>query len=150
VLSSVRRTSGRRSDSSVSDRTAVSFWPSRPVLVGLILLVAGGGLLTYEALARARDSADASCLASIHAALHGSGAFDARHETSSWRTWSPDEVARTLARLQGYGDCDASEGAHWRSLLQVRSRKAGEGAELQLWLRGRPQVSSPWHSEGLQ
>jgi len=126
------------------------FWPSRSVAIALLVVVAVGASLTYESFARARDSADASCLASIHAAIHRTAAFDARHETRSWRTWSADEVTRTVAGLPGYGDCDTSPRARWRSLLQIRSRRVGDEAELQLWLRGRPQVSSPWGAEGLQ
>jgi hypothetical protein len=130
--------------------TSKPFWPRAPVTITLGVILAVAAWLTYSSLARARDAADASCLASLHAALNGAAIPDAGQNTSSWRTWSPDQVNRTLSNLQGYGDCDMAQGARWRSSLQIRSRQVGQTAELQLWLRGRPHVSSPWSVEGLE
>jgi hypothetical protein len=126
-----------------------SFWPSAPVLVSVGVIL---GLILWfvlASLAEARDAADASCLASIHASLERSGNFDATRDTASWRRWSRDEVDAAIASLQGRGDCDSSPNAKWRASLEIRSRRAGADAELQLWLRGRPHVSSPWRAEGL-
>jgi hypothetical protein len=124
------------------------FWPTAPVLVGLVVILGAVVWCGVVLLARARDSADGSCLSSLHAALARSGKLDPARDTASWRTWSRDEVDAAISGLQGYGDCDSSPSARWRAILMIRSRKAGTGPEIQLWLRGRPHVSSPWRAEG--
>jgi hypothetical protein len=104
----------------------------------------------YGTFVRARDTADGSCLASIHAALARARIADADSEAAVWRSWSPEEIEQSLKRVHGdYGDCREAD-QPWPRDLQIRSRRAGMEVELQLWLRGRPHVSSPWRTEGLE
>ena len=124
------------------------FWPNTPVLVGLVVILAAVVWCGVVSFARARDSADGSCLASLHAALERSGRLDPARDTASWRTWPRDEIDAAISGLQGYGDCDSSPSASWRAMLMIRSRRAGMDTEIQLWLHGRPHVSSPWRAEG--
>ncbi len=134
----------------MTGEAAKPFWPGGPVLALLGVVLAVAGSLTYSSFIRARDAADASCLASIHAALDGADLPDSGQETASWRTWSQDQIKRTLARQRSYGDCPTAADASWRSSLRIRSRQVAHRTELQLWLHGRPQVSSPWGAEGLE
>ena len=132
-----------------SGLTAKPSWPRGPVLalLGVVFVVAGW--LTYSSSVRARDAADASCLASIHVALGSADLPDSGQETATWRTWSQDQIDRVIAG-RSYGDCPTGDDASWRSTLRIRSRQVAHTTEFQLWLRDRPQVSSPWGAEGLE
>jgi hypothetical protein len=125
-------------------------WWSRTIAIGILVLVTAAAIQAYAVFMRARDAADGSCLASLHAAIDRQGWLDPGREGAGWRSWSQDELRQVIERLAGYGDCDASSDAEWRRLLRLRSRRAGSVVEVQLWLAGRPGVSSPWGLQGLE
>jgi hypothetical protein len=125
-------------------------WWSRSIAIGVLVLMVAAAIQVYVVFVRARDAADGSCLASLHAAIERQGWLDPGLEGTAWRSWSQDEQRRALERLSGYSDCDASPDASWKRLLRVRSRRAGPVSEVQLWLAGRPGVSSPWGLQGLE
>jgi hypothetical protein len=125
-------------------------WRTRLVVLGILALTIAGARQVYVASTHARDSADGSCLASLHAAIDRHTWLDPSREGTSWRGWSEDELRQVRKRLSGYGDCDSSPGAGWKRLMRVRSRKVGSVVEVQLWLTGRPGVSSPWGLQGLE
>jgi len=117
----------------------------------LVVLLGVGAVLGYQSFVRARDAADGSCLAAVHAALLRADVLSWSREQSNWRLWPEAEVAQALSAAGPFGDCENAADAKWRRSLQVRSRRHPSGQiEAQLWLKDRPAVSSPWgvlHSE---
>jgi len=95
---------------------------------------------TYTTLREARDAADGSCLASLHADLQGKRLLQ-NNEPSQWREWSEAEVASALSRADPR-DCS---GDWWREDVAIRTRRGPDGRpESQIWRKSRPEVSSPW------
>jgi hypothetical protein len=129
-------------------RGASRWWP-RIIAIGVLVLAIFAAIHMSVVFMQARDAADGSCLASLHAAIDRQDWLDPGREGAAWRSWTHDEVRQALGRL-GDRDCDASPDARWRRLLRVRSRKAGSVVEVQLWLEGKPGVSSPWGLRGLE
>jgi hypothetical protein len=131
-------------------KTTPLAWATRLLAAVLVGLLGVGAWFAYLTFMRARDAADSSCLASIHVAIQRGQLLHPARDTASWREWPQPEVHELLARLPGPGDCQSTPDAEWRGLLRIRSREMGAGIEVQLWLRGRPQVSSPWGVQGLE
>jgi hypothetical protein len=130
-------------------RHRATWWP-RTIASGVLLLALAASTLAYLVVIHARDAADRSCLASLHAAVDRQGRLDPSREAPTWRSWSQGELREAIERLSGYGDCETSPDARWKRLLRVRSRKTGSAVEVQLWLTGKPGVSSPSGLQGLE
>ena len=115
----------------------------RVVVIVVVLVVAGWSL--YDAFARAKDTAGASCLASVHAALVRRGVPAATATANAqWEEWPRPRVDEALATVGDVGDCSAHLRAQLRTDLRVRSRVRDGAMELELWLAGRPNVRSPY------
>ena len=101
-------------------------------------------ILAYVVLAQGRDAAAFSCLASIHAYMQRTRIAQGTTESTEWRLWGEAEIARMLSGLPSDMDCASDPAASWRARVRIRSRLTQSGElEAQLWLPGRPGVTSP-------
>jgi len=94
---------------------------------------------------RARQTAESSCLASVHRSLGDQQVFAAVPATAEWRDWTESQAVSTLAHARP-GDCS---GDWWKRDVGIRTRRTADGRiESWLWRTSDPEVTSgpvrPW------
>jgi hypothetical protein len=88
---------------------------------------------------RARQSAESSCLASVHRSLSDQRAFAAVPAAAEWRDWTESQAVSTLAHARP-GDCS---GDWWKRDVGIRTRRTADGRiDSWLWRTSDPKVSS--------
>lgn len=110
------------------------------VSIALVIAAAAAAWPGYSALRQAKEAADYSCLASLHAGLERQGLLDGNAAQTTWREWTNTEVASVLSGVPP-GDC--ADKSWWNDDVGIRTRRLADGSfESFLWRRSQPAVFS--------